>query len=53
MKITGHRYEKMKNELEEMRGLLEHISIHGVVTKRKKSSEKKISLEKLKTKYDL
>lgn len=51
--IAYKRYEKMKNQLEELKGLLEHIVTYELVEQRKKSPSKKISLKRLKKKYDL
>ncbi|MDI6793563.1 MAG: type II toxin-antitoxin system prevent-host-death family antitoxin [bacterium] len=51
--VTYERYEQMKNQLEELRDLLEHVAIYGIVEQRKTSLEKKISLEELKKEYGL
>ena len=51
--VAYERYEKMKNQLEELKDLLEHVAIYEIVEQRKKSSVKKISLNHLKKKYDL
>ena len=51
--VAYGRYEEMKNQLEELRGLLEHASIYDTVEKRKAGPAKKISLDNLKKKYDL
>lgn len=47
------RYEKIKQKLEELEGLLEHITIYEMVQQRKSGSAKKISLEKLQEQYGL
>lgn len=51
--IAYNRYEKMKNQLVELKDLLEHLAIYDMVQKRKASPEKKLSLDKLQEKYGL
>ena len=47
------RYEKIKQKLEELEELLEHITIYEMAQQRKSSPAKKVSLEKLKKQYGL
>lgn len=47
------RYEKIKQKLEELEDLLEHVSIYEMIQQRKASPAKKISLEKLQAKHGL
>ena len=51
--VAYERYENMKNQLEELKDLLEHVAIYEIVEQRKKSPAKKISLDHLEKKYDL
>lgn len=51
--VAYRRYEQMKQELEELKELLEHISIYEIVKQRGSSSVKEVSLDKLKRKYAL
>ena len=51
--VAYERYEKMKNQLEELKDLLEHVVIYDIVEQRKKSPAKNISLYRLKKQYDL
>lgn len=51
--VAYERYEKMKEQLEELKDLLEHLAIYELVEQREESPAKKISLDKLKKKYDL
>ena len=45
------RYEKIKERLEELEGLLEHIAIYETVQQRKSSPAKKLSLGRLQERY--
>ena len=47
------RYEKIKERLEGLEGLLEHIAIYETVQQRKSSPTKKLSLGKLQKRYGL
>ncbi len=47
------RYEKIKERLEELEGLLEHIAIYKTVQQRKSSPAKKLSLGELQKRYGL
>lgn len=47
------RYEKIKQKMEELEELLEHLSIYEMVHQRKASPAKTISLERLRAKYGL
>lgn len=47
------RYEKIKQKLEELEELLEHVSIYKMIQQRKTSPAEKISLERLQAKYGL
>ncbi len=47
------RYEKIKQKLEDLEGLLEHMTVYDMVQKRKASPAKKLSLEKLQEQYGL
>ena len=49
--VAYERYENMKNQLEELKDLLEHVAIYEIVEQRKKSPAKKISLDHLEKKY--
>lgn len=51
--LSYSRYESMKNQLDELKELSEYIIIHDMVQQRKDSLVKKVSLDKLKKKYDL
>ncbi len=48
--VAYERYENMKNQLEELKDLLEDVAIYEIVEQRKKSPAKKISLDHLKKK---
>ena len=45
------RYEKIKERVEELEGLLEHIAIYETVQQRKSSPAKKLSLGRLQERY--
>lgn len=47
------RYEKIKQKIEELEELLEHLSVYEMIQQRKASPSKTISLEKLQAKYGL
>lgn len=51
--VAYKRYEQMKQQIEELKELLEHVQIYEIVEQRKASPEKEISLEKLQKKYGL
>jgi len=47
------RYEKVKERIENLEELLEHIAAYEVIQRRKTSPARKISLEKLQEQYGL
>ena len=47
------RYEKVKERIENLEELLEHIAAYEVIERRKASPARKISLEKLQEQYGL
>ncbi|MFH1504668.1 MAG: hypothetical protein ABIH08_04715 [Candidatus Omnitrophota bacterium] len=51
--LSYSRYEKMKNQLDELKELFEHVAIYDMAQQRKKSPVKKVCLNKLKKKYGL
>lgn len=51
--VAYDRYERMKNQLTELKDLLEQLTIQAMVEERKDSPEKELSLDKLQKKYGL
>lgn len=51
--IAYKRYEQIKQQLDELKELLEHVCISKIVEQRKNSQEQGFCLEKLQKKYGL
>lgn len=51
--VAYERYEQIKQQLEELKELLEQVCISKIVEQRKNSPEEDICLEKLQKKYGL
>lgn len=47
------RYEKLREQNEELRELLEHIAIYQLVKEREESAEEEVALDALAAKYGL
>lgn len=51
--LSYGRYERMKNQLDELKELFEHTAVYNMARQRKGSPVKKISPAELKNKYGL